>query len=110
MYYRYELWVDDECQGIGFLQGLDDLGLPDWKVDELVFPFDELLPLPLEVLENGPALSYFTEEGNGYFEEAIRNVIAAYDEDGLFYVECRAVEEIEGDIAYEDTWQVIAWQ
>ena len=44
------------------------------------------------------------------FEEAIRNVIAAYDEDGLFYVECRAVEEIEGDIAYEDTWQVIAWQ
>lgn len=108
MYYRYELWVGDEFQEVGFLQGLDDTGLPPWRTEELVSAFDEL-PLPQDIFRQGRTKSYFTEEGRSYFAEAIDDVIAAYEEDGLFDVECLELEEIPGEIAYGDPWQVLVW-
>ena len=44
--YRYELYCDDEPQDVGFLVGLQDLGLSSEKEDDLMYPFDSLLEIP----------------------------------------------------------------
>ena len=111
MYYRYELWIGDEFQEVGFLQGLDDTGRPSWRTEELLSAFDGVLPLPpRDIFKLGRTRSYFTEEGQASFADAIEDIIDAYEEDGLFEVECLKLEDIPGEIAYEDPWQVLVWE
>ena len=107
MYYRYELYVDDEFQEVGFLQGLDDTGLPQWRLNELISAFDDM-PIPEDIFKQYRTESWFTEAGQSYFEDAIDDVIAAYEQDGLFDVERRECVALpEDDIVYADQWQVI---
>lgn len=107
MYYRYELWICDEFQEVGFLQGLDDTGLPPWRADELVAAFGEL-PIPEDVFGQFRTQSWFTEEGRARFGPAIDAVCDAYEQDGLFDVELLECDELpEDDIVYRDAWQVL---
>lgn len=110
MYYRYELYIGDECQEIGFLQGLDDTGLSEDVKEELIAGFYELV-IPEDIFKMGRTKSFFTEEGNAYFASAIEAVIDAYEDDGLFDVECVCISlsQLPGAAAYVDDWQVLVW-
>ena len=110
MFYRYELWIGDEFQEIGFLQGLDDTGLVPFRTNELVEAFEDLTIPPKEVFAAGRTRSWFTEEGQNRFESAIEAVIAAYEEDGLFDVERLEEEVLDGTVAYEDDYQVLVYE
>ena len=64
MYYRWELWLEGEPAGVGFLQGLDDIGLDDEQANQLIVPFNEdLLYPPNEIFEGRWTKSWFTEQG-----------------------------------------------
>ena len=110
MFYRYELWIGDEDQQIGILQGLDDTGLSEEHKDALIDAFDGLPIPPDDILENGNTRSWFTEDGRDCFEYETAEVLAAYDEDGLFDIVVLEEPELDGEIAYEDDWPVLVWQ
>lgn len=40
-FYRFELAFDGTPQGVGFLQGVDDIGLSNKKFTALMDPFDK---------------------------------------------------------------------
>jgi len=69
--YRFELAFDGEPQGVGFLQGLDDIGLWNVVTSNLYSLFD-ILPAPK--LDESVSF-WFTEYGVAWFEDAINQVI-----------------------------------
>jgi hypothetical protein len=107
MYYRFEIWLEGEPAGVGFLQGLDDIGLDDDKVDQLISPFDMELPYPPDdVLEEGWTKSWFTEEGYDHFRSAIDAVCAAYWETDMWEAVRIAQDDVD-DIVYQDQFQIV---
>ena len=69
-FYRFELAFDGTPQGVGFLQGVDDIGLSNKKFTALMDPFDEL-PCPRLTDFESRVLFFFTEEGLKKFAPAI---------------------------------------
>ena len=82
--YRYELYCEEEPQDVGFLVGVQDLGLSCEAEENLLYPFDSMLDIP-----DSPfmcdSVSLFTESGNKRFQTDIFRVAAAY-EDSIFDV------------------------
>ena len=69
-FYRFELAFCGEPQGVGFIQGLEDIGLPIKKYGQLYDPF-ETLPCPEICDPNGPILFFFTKAGLQKYAPAI---------------------------------------
>ncbi len=118
--YRYELYVDQEYQDCGIFQGLEDLGLSDDRVRDLMFPFNKNLPLPCEDDTKGGffskektmrgTTSFFTAEGAWEFQDALADIIREYDEHGVFEVLVFVVQEKglpKKAIRYRDQLQVL---
>ena len=71
--YRFELAFEGEPQDVGFLQGLDDVGLWPELTEELYALFDGL---PIRELETEERIScWFTEAGLERFGDAIDRII-----------------------------------
>jgi hypothetical protein len=107
IYYRYELYVDNEDQGVGFLHGLSELELDEDYEDSLLNLFNDL-PIPMFYMGNQKKTkAYFSKYGKETFKKAIQTIIDIYEESGFF----RIVEEIKeinkNDILYEDEYQII---
>lgn len=108
MFYRYELYFDNEYQGVGFLQGLSELDLSDEKTEYLLYHFDKALPIP--PINMRKTCSFFTEFGNQFFEKDISDIIYEYEEDKSFEVRKIVLEENQIDknlILYQDEYQII---
>lgn len=73
-FYRYELSLHGEKQGMGFLTGLEDVGLPLSEESMLYDPFEELKSPSLPVDENTCYEFWFTEQGNERYASAIAAV------------------------------------
>lgn len=106
--YRFELFCDGEAQNIGFLAGLDELGLSCEKEEHLLAPFDSALKVPDAAGMRGSA-SYFTALGIQKFAGPIQAVISAYKENGLFDVVLHIADVQNRDLeaaVYTDVYQV----
>lgn len=101
MFIRYELYIGDEPQHIGFIQGLDELQI---DTSEYVKPFDDSMPIPK--LHGMHTSSWFTEYGEKTFLSAIRQIIYLFEDNGLFNVRRITVDSLD-DIIYEDEYQAI---
>ena len=107
MYIRYELYLDEEYQGVGILQGMDDAGFSDDLSSDLTFRINRELSIPSFVFrEHRHTESWFTEEGAKRFEKDIQAILKEYEYDGLFEVRKRIVDKLE-DVVYEDENQVV---
>lgn len=110
MLYRYELAVDGELQGVGFLVGLNELE-DGGRAERALAILDKALKNPSASLgaDMGHTASFFTEEGEIKFQDIIQEICAAY-ENTLFGI-CRiTVDETmlpSGCIRYEDRFQKI---
>lgn len=106
MFYRYELYVDDEYQGVGIFYGLSELNLDEDFENSLLSLFEkELKFVPIE--ERCEFL--FTEAGNKKFRDHIQKILAVFEEDTLFEVKCLMVnaDDVLSDyIIYKDTYQI----
>lgn len=107
-YYRYELYIDDQYQGVGIFQGLSDLFLEQYEEEYLLQPFNEMLNIPkVDRMEN-PCF-FFTECGEKKFKEEIKEIKDVFELYELFEVRKIVVEKdslYDEDILYEDDYQV----
>lgn len=105
--YRYEIYCEGKDQDVGFLVGIEDLGLSCEKEFLLLKPFDDALANPiLPGMRN--SVSFFTEAGNKKFQKAIRDVVVAY-EDSIFDVKLavlRLPSSVFAQVVYQDENQV----
>ena len=76
--FRFELAFSGEPQGVGFLQGLDDVGLLGFIRDDLYSLFDTL---PIYELDE-PVSFWFTEDGLRQYEDAINRIADEVSENG----------------------------
>lgn len=107
MYIRYELYLDDEYQGVGILQGMDSAGFSDDLASDLTFRMNRKLFIPSSVfVEHKYTESWFTEEVSKKFEKDIQDIINEYEYDGLFEVRKRIIDKLD-NVIYEDENQVI---
>ena len=107
MYYRFEIWLEGEPAGVGFLQGLDDIGIGEEEAERLIKPFDQDLPYPPdEILANRWTKSWFTEEGYTYFRSAIDDICATYWATDMWEAVLLTQDQLD-NIIYEDEFQVI---
>ena len=101
-FYRFELAFDDQPQGVGFLQGLKDTGLPKAITDDIYHEFDLL---PAQTLEDpGLPVFFFTEAGLDRYGAVLDRIISALDEINwqLFgYI----MEDDLTNAVYYDVWQ-----
>lgn len=100
--FRFELAFDGEPQGVGFLQGLDDVGL--WSIvrDELYSLFDSL---PICELDEPDGVSFwFTEAGLRKYEGAINRVSNEITEEGWQLIGAVIDDSLE-DVLYRDDFQ-----
>ena len=105
--YRFELCFDGEPQEVGFLQGLDDIGLPIREETRLADLF-ESLPAPHL---GGPCSFWFTESGLEQYRSALDQVamsIAEYNW-SLMAASMPVTAELISSRLYEDQWQM-AWK
>ena len=103
--YRYELYCDNEYQGIGIFQGLIELDLREDIVDEMITPFDSKLRIP-DIDKRCEFL--FTDKGHTEFHEGICCIAHSYNE-SLFSVRLLEVDEDKinpKDVIYRDMWQI----
>lgn len=111
LYYRYELLFLGEPQGVGFIVGLQDIGIPEEIIDMLIQAFDETLPIPdITVFKYDKrkvyAAFYFTEKGREMFLPTIEEIVNRVEKlDNGWEI----IEETRGEdnILYEDEWQVV---
>ena len=103
-FYRYELYCDNEYQGVGIFHGLTELNLETEIENKLLAPFDEKLSYP-PICEKCEFL--FKEKGNELFKAHIQSIIQAFNDSGLFDVRQLIVEHIDlNNIIYEDSYQI----
>ena len=69
--FRFELFFDGTYQGVGFLQGLDDMCEPA-AYRRLMKPFKDSLPVPMNL--DQPSSFWFTEKGLQKFGDAIDEI------------------------------------
>lgn len=109
MLYRYELSFFGARQNIGIFHGMNDnLDLDEETESALMYEVDNFLPFP-NVADGCRFKSYFTEEGNARFYDAIQNLISVYENDSIFDVDCVTISESslkQEDIVYSDYYQV----
>lgn len=79
-FYRFELAFDGEPQGVGFLQGAEDVGLDNKDLLSLLDPFEKL-PSPY-LDEPLGAMFFFTEEGMDKFMPYINAFVKALEPHG----------------------------
>lgn len=111
---RYELYFCGEPQDIGFIQGIKDNSM---HAEKLLERFDKELPIPdfnvfdVDKAREYPA-SYFTENGDTYFQEDIQRIISFFEKsDEGFEVEKIEMElEDKKNVIYEDTFQIVLKQ
>lgn len=102
--YRFELRFFDELQDVGFLQGLEDIGL-DVTTERLLLEQFDALPCP----DCDEAVSFwFTETGLLTFASAIRAIEDSIEPLGwsLTAAEYQADEEDMEVAVYSDNFQV----
>ena len=104
--YRFELSFDGIPQNVGFLQGLDDVGLQTRTLSKLTRAFDTL---PVVTLQP-PCEFWFTEQGMKRFTADIGAVIRAIKSRGwgLQLGIMEAKEAVLKRSLYRDKWQA-AW-
>lgn len=101
--FRFELSFFGEPQGVGFLQGLDDVGLRGAIRDDLYALFDSL---PIHELDQPGGVSFwFTEEGIRKYEEAIKRVADAISGKGWELIGASINDNLENAV-YKDRFQV----
>lgn len=107
-YYRYELYIDGQYQGVGIFQGLSDLFLEQYEVEYLLCSFNKKLNIPkIDRLDN--SCFFFTEYGEKEFKEEIKEIKDVFELYELFEVRKIVVEKdsfYDEDILYEDDYQV----
>ena len=104
--YRFELAFDGRPQNIGFLQGIDEMGLPLKQEIHLLELFDSL-PCP-KLNAWDPLEFWFTEVGFRTYTSAFREYKQALSEtlwDLIFEVKDVSAEEL-GWAVYQDEYQV----
>lgn len=104
---RYELFCDNEPQDVGFLVGLEDLGLSTETEDFLLAPFDTMLNVPDSPYMRDSA-SFFTPAGNEKFQAAIQAVCEAYS-GSMFHIKVAELDfpqDYASEILYQDRDQV----
>ena len=69
--FRFELFFDGTYQGVGFLQGLDDMCEPA-AYRRLMKPFKDSLPVPMNL--DQPSSFWFAEKGLQKFGDAIDEI------------------------------------
>lgn len=105
-YFRFELAFDGEAQNIGFLTGIDDIGLDIHCEVELLAPF-ESLPCPHI---HTRCEFWFTEDGLCRYQDALMDIARTIRKKNwqLIYAVFDASEEDLGNRVYCDKWQA-AW-
>lgn len=108
-FYRFELAFDGEPQDVGFLQGIDDIGLGTKTEACLLDQFAELACPDLASILMGEQVSFwFNQEGMETFLPAIRNVQTHILDRGweiLFAVMDVTAEELKERAVYADKHQ-----
>lgn len=101
--FRFELSFFGDPQEVGFLQGLNDVGLRDTIRDDLCSLFDSL---PIHELDEPDGVSFwFTEEGAREYEEAIKRVADAISGKGWELIDASINDNLENAV-YKDRFQV----
>jgi len=102
IFYRFELAFDGQPQGVGFLQGLKDTGLPKPITDDIYHEFDFL---PAQMLEYpGLLVFFFTEAGLDRFGAVLDRIISELDEIN-WQLLCYTMEDDLANAVYCDAWQ-----
>lgn len=101
--FRFELAFDGEPQGVGFMQGTYDIGLPKLITSNLYSLFDELPYHELNYEEDTISF-WFTEYGLDYFGEAINKVIKDIAEKNWQFVGAIMEDDLSCAI-YKDEFQ-----
>lgn len=105
--YRYELYCEEEPQDVGFLVGVEDLGLSCEAEENLLEPFDRMLKIP-DLPGMRDSVSFFTEQGNARFQTDIYRVVSAF-QDSIFDIKrCRfeLPDTYLNSVIYQDDDQV----
>ena len=110
---RYELSLDGERQGVGIMQGLDDVS-NDYYSNELALqPFNEKLPIPdrkyFDTANNYKVLSYFTQKGIETFEKDITKLISYIENNGFSVIKLEKDVDVNNEelVVYKDEYQVL---
>mgnify|MGYP001574764456 CR=1 FL=1 len=109
---RFELFVDKDSQGVGFLRGLEDAGISEDLQRALEYPFIKKLTVPStdsckSSEKDKKVLSYFTELGLTEFKEPISKIVDEINYEGLFSVGKIEVFSRGDNETYSDKYQVL---
>lgn len=106
---RFELFVEDEAQNIGFLVGLDDTGISEDLKDDLLYNLDKNMIIPDDNLykKNKNILSFFKDKGLEIFRSDIDKIVHEIDSEGLFSVGKVELSLSEDSVLYQDEYQVL---
>lgn len=111
-WYRFTMAFDGEPQGVGFLHGLSEVGLPNKVLDALNAPFDANLKVP-PIRDDKPVECWFTEVGMRVFAQDIEKILQAilpYNWQLLCGVLDSAAYggtiDLEHDFLYQDEYQI----
>lgn len=106
---RFELFVEDEAQNIGFLVGLDDTGISEDLKDDLLYNLDKNMIIPDDNLykKNKNVLSFFKDKGLEIFRSDIDKIVHEIDSEGLFSVGKVELSLSEDSVLYQDEYQVL---
>lgn len=108
-FYRFELAFDGEPQGVGFLQGLDDVGFTMAKKERLMQPFNEHLAIPdVESDDDSAVVFFFTEQGLMRFAKDLNRIIKAIEPRGWSLIATAMEEDDFSNALYSDECQA-AW-
>ena len=100
--FRFELFFDGTYQGVGFLQGLDDMCEPA-AYRRLMKPFKDSLPVPMNL--DQPSSFWFTEKGLQKFGDAI-DEINRYASGTGWDIRCMVLWVHEMNYIYQDEYQI----
>lgn len=106
MLYRYEVYVDNEYQGVGIFHCLGELELDEDFENQLLRHFEVELPfIPMEQR----CEFLFTEKGQERFGNDIEKILKIFDDDSLFEARCLKVDGVRiplENIIYRDAYQI----
>ena len=112
-YIRFELAFEGEEQGVGFMTGLDDTGMDEDEVEDLLAPFNRSLDVPpyrdwTSDKSHFPN-AFFKRAGYFQFQPDIHRIIEAvkYRNNGWEVIAIHSYGFPEVDLYYEDEHQVI---